>query len=322
MEQPNKDFSYLEIFKKALNITWQNRLLWWFGFFIVLSGVTSSFSYSFDKKTGQSPSQPVWDFFAAHPYMALAIFLLLILLWLIFIILGTLGRGALIRSAYEIYENKKIGFKAGMQEGKKYFWKIILISFVVGLFNLAALIILATPVIFLFSAKSYVIGTILAIIALLIFIPLFFLTAFLKIYGYIYTVLGGLSFWPALDQAYGLLTRNLKKTVLIAVLFIPAGLLLGILMFMLVIPIVIIFFLIGLILFLIAKEIGIAITLILGGLILATIILAVKSAYEVFTQTVWILFFKEIARPKVEEKVTEKETEPEAIPKPSPMENI
>lgn len=318
MENQAKKISYLEILKTAFQITWKHHYLWWFGLFIALSGVMTSFDYSFRGDGAQAPL----NFAMAHPYATLLGSILFIFGLIIFAIFGTIGRGGLINSLGEMAKNKKHDFKTGMRSGKKYFWKIFFISFGIGLFNIAMLTIMITPVAFLFYSKSFIIGTLLAVIALLILLPLLFLTACLRIFGYLYVVLGNISIWAALENAYNLLAENLKATIIILLMFVPIIILFAFIAIALIIPLAIIFSLLGLILFLIFKEAGTTITLVLFGLVTTIALLGIKSFYEVFAQAVWFLFFQEIAKPEEPEKVAEDEKEVEAIPKPAPIENI
>ena len=100
-------------------------------------------------------------------------------------------------------------------------------------------------------------------------------------------------------------------------IFIPLGFLAGLAALAFVLAIVLIFLIPGLLAyFLMAKWIIIVLS-ILGILILLAGILTINSIYAVFAQTIWILFFRQIALPKEEEKVVEIAKEikdPEIVP--------
>lgn len=323
MENQPKKISYLEIFKQAFLLTWKNRYLWWFGLFIALSGVLTSFNYSSENIGNKSPmSQKTLDFLTAHPSLIITGLITFVIIFILLIVIGVLGRGALIKSLGEITAGRKASFKIGMRAGKKYFWKIFLLYFAIGLFNLISLILLATPVVFLFYTKSYIIGGLLGFIAILILIPLFFITSYLKTFGSLYVVLGNLSFSHSLENSYTLLVKNLKSTIILLLLFIPINILVILVAMTLIIPIAIVFSIVGLILFLILKNAGIAITIALAGILIMLIFLILKSIYEVFAQAVWLLFFREIAKPEESEEITEPEKEIETMPEPKPIENI
>jgi len=323
MENQTKKISYLEIFKQAFKLTWKNRYLWWFGLFIALSGILTSFNYSFEgDQNNQLMRQNAQNFLLSHPALIIAGLIVFIVIIALFIIIGILGRGALIGSLGEITADKTANFKIGMRFGRKYFWKIFFINLLLGIFTGALMMILATPIIFLFYAKSFVIGTLLGIIALLIFVPILFLTAFLRIFGYLYIVLGKLPLWLSLENAYNLLTKNIKSAIIFCLLFIPITILLGFFAILLLIPVGIVFLIIGLIMFFLFREVGAVIILTIAIAFAAILFLAIKSVYEVFAQAVWLLYFREIAKPEEPEKIAEEEKEVEVIPKTTPIENI
>jgi len=316
--------SYLEIFKDALKLAWGNKYLWWFGFFIALSEVLLSFEYSFEEEDYDPIKyQSLLDAYSltssAFILISLAVFSVITF---ILLAIDAFGRGALIHSLNETSENRPANFKLGSQAGRKNFWKILSISILIGTFNLLSLIILFAPVVFLFFTKSYIIGTLLGIIAAIIIIPLFFITAFLKIFGYLYVVAGKTSVWGSLENSYNLLLKNLKATFTILLLLLVLNMILLFSFLIILIPFVVIFLLIGGILFLFLEKIGIIITASVAGLLFFALILAIKSIYNVFIQTIWLLFFRSIAKPEAPEKIGEPAMEPKKIPEPNPIENI
>jgi predicted membrane protein len=70
-----------------------------------------------------------------------------------------------------------------------------------------------------------------------------------------------------------------------------------------------IFLIPGLLAYFLMGQWAIIVLSVLGILILLAGILTINSIYAVFAQAVWILFFRQIALPKEEEKVVEIATE-------------
>lgn len=320
MQSDRKKIPYFEIYRQALSLAWKNRFLWWFGLFITFSSAFASFDM--DGRKSASTGRNISDLVMAHQNFAIAAGLAILAIIIILASIGILGRGALIRSINEIIENREADFKSGIRAGKKNFWRIFFIGLGINLFDIAILIILATPVMFLFFTKAYAIGILLAVLAVLILIPLFFLASYLKIFGYIYSVLGDLPALSSLENAYELLAKNLVPSIIILLLFIPIYILLGIAILAVLVPATLFFIMIGFFLTMLFKEIGTEIALILGSITIAICLLSAKSIYEVFAETVWVLFFREIARRDEQEKADEKKEKIETIPTPTPMENI
>lgn len=309
---------YLEIIRKALTITWRHKFLWWFGLMTALVGAGNSFNYSFDRGdnfTGQA-GQQMSAFFTRHPALIFSGVALLILLFFVFLIIGLIGRGALIKSIEKVAASELYDFKMGFFEGKKYFWKLLWLVLALALLIIAAFIILAIPITFLFINKNYVLAILLLSLAFLIIIPLIILAVYLRVYGYLYVVLGELRVRPALENAYALLRKNLGASLLMGLIFILIGISYALAVLLLFVPVIAALFLLGSFLYLLLKTIGIIVAVALGIVLALSITLFLKSIYETFAQTVWILFFHEIAKSKAEEPVAEPAEELKAAPRP------
>lgn len=324
MKKPTDTIPYLGIIKKAWSITRHNRYLWWFGFFVLLGSI-GNMNYSFDRSgnSGLDKSAPhIQKFLEIHPYWII----IGIIVVLFFLSLKILGKGALIKSAYRVTKNQSSSYKSGLKDGKKYFWKLLGLGIIILGYFLAALVILAIPVIFLFTNGNYVIGSFLAVIAVLILIPLVIIFLFLREYGSLYIVLGELKIIPALESSYALFKDNILPSIVMALIFIPLNICLMLLLLLVILPFALIFLVIGLLFYLLLSTMGALAMLFLGIFILVSFLIFVRSVWEVFAQTVWVLFFQEIASPKVKEtakeKVEETEKKEEVFPEPNPVKTV
>ncbi len=249
------------------------------------------------------------EFLAKHA--ALIAFLLgaLFILFLVFLVLSLISRGALIKSTQRILKNESTNFKIGFKDGKGYFGKILAILFFSGLAVAIFIIILAVPVVILFVAKSYIIGSVLAFLALLILVPLLILCKYIQIYASFYVVLANLTPWLAVENAYALFKKNILSSIVMSLLFIPLGIISFLILIALFLISLIIFGLIGLVLFFALKDIGAIIAIALGLLVFIPAAILFYSIFSAFSQVAWVLFFHVIATPK-EKEMVEKETEP------------
>jgi hypothetical protein len=315
--------NYLEIVKKAAEITWKNKRLWWFGFFASLMSAGGSFSSSTengkDFAGGSITQEKVMGFVADHIVLMVGVGIILFIVCILFLVLGIIGRGALIKSIEKTLKKEPIEFRSGMREGKKYFWKILGIGFLSAMFIFLAVLILVAPIAFLIFSKSYIFAILLAFLALAILVPLAILSAYIRIYGSIYTVLGELKIWASIENAYALLRKNLGVSIIMGLIFILLGIILGLSLLMLLVPIMAALVALGAFLYLALKGIGVAIAIGIGAIIILAITLFIRSIYETFAQTIWILFFHEIAKPKVEETVNEEVPEIKSAPTPDPV---
>ncbi len=307
-----KEISYWEIFKKAGKLTWENRYLWWFGFFVSLSAIINFNFYSqHQEKTGylSNSGHFVSSLHSHFSSIGVVGIIIILIIYLVIMAIGIIGRGALISSLNKINQGKTLDFKLGIKEGRKYFWKIFWIAFLITGGVLIMILIIITPIILLFLNQAYLIGSLMGFLAFLIILLLSIVAVFLKIYGYLYVILGELSFLEAINNAYNLFRKNLAISLMVGLLFLGITILWMIILMLFLVPIVLIFFGFSSVLFLIIGKIGILISFLMGGSVLIAIILFFKSLYTVFAQTVWVLLFQEIAKPEEDIMNNELETE-------------
>ncbi|PIR73256.1 MAG: hypothetical protein COU40_03305 [Candidatus Moranbacteria bacterium CG10_big_fil_rev_8_21_14_0_10_35_21] len=319
MKKQIKDIPYLEILKKSWKITWSHKYLWWLGLFISLGSLGTSFNYSSgDNEIITEAGQKFIQFINTHYAIFLTLVLLVSLLFIGLALLSLLARGGLIRSVKNILEGKNVSLKESWKFGRENFLKIFSITLVIGLFMFLALLILIVPIALLFFNHSYWIGGILTFLAILIVIPLFILAFFIRTFGYLYAILGRLSIWSSIENAYFIFSKNIGPSFIMGLIFLPVNILVGLGLLIMLIPLAIVFIILGGLLYLVLQKTGIIIAASIGVLVFLIIILIVKSAYAVFNQTAWLLFFQEIASPKKEEPIIEKvlEIEPKPIPEP------
>ena len=301
---------YRDIIHKAAKITWENKKLWWFGFFASLMSVGSSSSGNGENfPGGKITEEKVADFITNHVTFVIGAGMFLFILFILFLVLRVIGRGALIKSIEKVIKKEAVSFKPGMKEGKKYFWRVLGIGFMSAAFIIFAVIILAAPIVVLFLNKAYVFGVLLTLLAIAILIPLLMLACFIRVYGYLYAVLGDLRIWTSIENAYVLFCKNLGASIIMGMIFVLFSIILGLSIIILLAPVLAALIALGAFLFLALKSIGVAIAIGIGAIIVLAITCFIRSVYETFAQTVWILFFYEIAKPQIEEAVIEEISE-------------
>jgi len=300
-----KNINYIQILKDALKITWKNRYLWWFGFFIILSSCGGFFSTGDSKE--EKDYQQVIDFVSAHFQFVATAFVIIFLIWLALLLVGVISRGALIKSLQKNIEGKMSNFKKGFQDGKKYFWKIILIGILCMIFAMAAMFVFIIPITFLFSSKYFILGGISVFVAIVFLVPVLFFVYFTQIFGSLYAVLADLSVWDSLEKGYRLILKNVWVSILMSLLLILINIIPAILFLIVLIFLAIPFLILGGLLFLIFNTAGAIIVACIAGIIFILLALFLGSIMKVFSQAVWVLFFNEIAKVEKEEIVIEKE---------------
>lgn len=318
--------NYIQILKDAWQITWKNKFLWWFGLLIALGspGFNFNFNPGGNENINDATIKKVLDFITQNMHWIIIGSIIFLAILIILMVIGIIARAGLTKSIDSVSKNKPVGFKQGMKEGKKYFWKLLGLGITIFFLILASVLVLGFPVIFLFVNKSYFVGIFLGLLAFLIFIPVLILVSFLRIYGNLYIVLGELRLSSALEKAYELFQKNFLASIIMELFFIPLGFVLFFAIIFILIPIVIVFLAIGFILYLVSGTPGVIITAGIGIICFLVLLFLLRSAYETFAQSVWYLFFQEIAKSKVEETVLEEvlKKEEEALPAVNPVKTL
>lgn len=305
MNEKKKKIEYIQILKDSWKIIWNNKYLWWFGFFIVLGGYFNlqlpvNKNRDWEEKISAG-REKILSFLNNHFKWITVGLIILAIIAIAILILKIISQVAIIKSVNSLQKGEKSNFSIGFKKGRKYFWKLLVIDLIFGFLALGILVVLFLPVAFLFHIKSYITASLLLILAILIFIPLIILVSFLKKYAYFYLVLAKLGIRRSVESAYQVFRENTLASLIMALLLLVIKIIAGIIMFIIIFPLALIFLLAGLIIYLLLAKIGIFIAAGLGILIFIFIIFLLSSIMTAFFQTAWLLFFKEIATIKIEE---------------------
>ncbi|MFA5776924.1 MAG: hypothetical protein WC906_00545 [Parcubacteria group bacterium] len=319
-----KEVNYLEIIKKSWKITWENKYLWWFGLLLFLGGGTR-FNFpgnsEWSKKAGENEEQ-FRNFLNQHWQLVAGFIVFVVMMCLALIILKLIAKAGLIKALDKVEKKLSVNFKEGFREGKKYFWKILAIGLILGFFIFVLLVVLAIPITLLFSARAFVLGAFSAFFALAIFIPLVVLASFIGKYSIYYVVLSNLGIKASIENGYQIFRKNIIPSIVMALFFIPINIALFILIVTALLSIGTVFLLVGIVLYFTLAKIGVVIAVSLGIFVFIVILFLANSIFQVFCQTTWFLFFREIATVKEEEKIKEVAPEKSTIKKilPEPEE--
>lgn len=310
-----KNIDYLGIMRKSWQITWENKSLWWFGLFVSLGGgINFSLPFNggdFKPETinNQKIQEDVLDFISQYASWIIIAFSIVAAMAIFFSILKIFGRIGLIKLADDIEKGKKVGFRNGIQEGKKFFWKIFFVDLLTGAFIVGIAVVLFLPVGYLFYLEALPAAMLSLFFAIIIMAALAILASFVRMYSFIYIILGRISVSESIENAYAVFNKNISANVIMLLATMLAGILFGVAMAVLLMGIVLFAAILGLILFMLAGKVGAVIAAVIGFLALIPGIFLVGSIKETFCQAAWLLFFREIAEIKEEEKAEETQQE-------------
>lgn len=314
-----KPIPYFEIIKQAFSIAWKNKFLWVFGLLASLGSGMSNMNWSSSRTPEGNGEQAdkIINYAQNHLELIIGIAIAMFVLMIIFFFLRILGNAGLIKASSNIAVYGQSTIKGIFSETKKYFWTLVLVEIIIGLMMLMVVFIMIIPIAYLFMLKSYVLGAVSLVGAILIIIPLAVLACFIRKYSFFHIVIGNMKIKMALEYSYVLFKKNIKESLLMGVIAIAINMVAIIPVFAGVLVVALLFAPFGLIAYLMFAKAGAIAVLIVGGIVGVAILLLFSSAYMTFIQTAWVLFFQHIALEKKEEKeAAEKMTAEEKIPEP------
>jgi hypothetical protein len=304
-----ESIDFPQILKNAWQITWKHRFLWWFGMLIALGsgGGMQYRSIGNQEKNSQGEMmmetwRRIMDHYGTWIWIGVAVIIVLVIIvW----VLRIISQAGIIRSLDQVSRGEATNFASGFAQGKVYFWKIFFIDITISFLLLLLIIVFLVPVIFLFTNKAIVLGILIALMAVAIFIPVAVMAGYMRRYSYYYIVLANLDVREALENSYLVFRRNIIPSIILSLIFIP----ISIIFFLAIISAAIIigasFFILGLIAHFIFSAVAVYIIIGIAILIFVAVVILFRSVFETFVQTVWYLFFKQIASEKIAETVLE-----------------
>ena len=291
--------NYISIIGHAAKVTWQNKFLWIFGFFLMLGNIGR---FSINIRLNESDQwhlmqNSIEQFFMQQNAAIIAVCgILLLAVAIALIVIAIFARAGLITAVNHIERDEQTTIRSAVRTSRIFFWRLFFLSVTAIFALLAAAITLFLPIGFLFSIHATAFGFFSMALAILIFIPLVILVRFLVLYAQFYIVLGDLRIRSALEQAYNLFRKNIGKSILFAILlFITSIVVLCATLFILLIVLFPFLFL-GFVSYLIFQKIGAIVVATIGIIVLLAGFLFIRSIFEAFRLTAWALLFRAIAR--------------------------
>jgi len=323
---------YRQILKKAWQIAWENKILWFFGFFaIALLGnnraynlifnnldiitrkdLTTYFTFRLYKKIFTSPHQIInffnnlGNFIVEKPlsFFLFALIILVIIALVLFLIwLMITSQISLIRNIDRINKNKKIGFKESFK-ASKHFWSVLGLNFIVQIIIYFLFILFIYPTVAYTSFFSRT-TTIFFLLFFLIFVPLSIIIAFLTIYTSSYIILKNQKVFEAINSAWHLFIRNwLPSLEMGLILFlIDLGVTLGLIILIILFSIP--FILLSIIFYFLASKFGLILISILIIIFLVALIIFSTALLSTFQYSAWTLLFLNLTEKNVPSKIVE-----------------
>jgi hypothetical protein len=312
--------NHVDLFKRALEITWRYRPLWLFGFFLALCGGSGGGgNFNFPGGGGNGDFGDLEDLpgtlnIDPNLIIALGIGLLcfILLITLLSVVVQAVTRTALINMVRQIVETQTVTVADGWRSGwSSAAWRLFLVGLVIGI-PVAIIIVLLILVAFLpllltltGDTALTVTGVILTIFtflfALLALIVVLVIISLVRELAWRRAVLGNQGVVASLRQTFNFIKQHLKDVIIVWLLLVGVGIGWAFVSLLVILPVSLVAgILIGIIpaglVYLISNSVvGAAV----AGIPLAILVLILVASfgnafYVIFRSAVWTLAYLEL----------------------------
>lgn len=231
--------SYRKILKKAIQITWKNKYLWFFGLFATLLGVGGEYQM-LDKMSENNGEQVFFNFknslifqqtawnnffenFASNYWnslLSLIVLIGIIFLFVFILVLAVTSQGAIPHQTEKIINKKEkdITLRSGMMAGQKHFWPILGINILLKVFIGLVFLLMSLPIIF--SGGQSMLALCLYIILFIVSIPVILSFSIITKYSVSFMVIKNNKFSESIENAWELFKKNWVTSIEMALLLI------------------------------------------------------------------------------------------------------
>lgn len=299
---------YRDILKQAWFILWHYVWLWPFGLLAALAGNAGEFNsltITPDRLGNQADALAtlrnsiqtndfvnLWETiirsFGQAPLLMFTVTVVTLLVTLALVWLVNMSQASLIHATGKIDLASPTSFTDSAQAGIKFFWPIFWLNLVT---KFATYLILAVA--FLPFLATYLLQgsgwsfTVLMVISFIVSVPVALILGFILRYAANFVVLENAKWWEALERAVNLFFKNWLATIEMALLLFVINLVLGLLMFIFVIP----------------RSFNLDILILLGGfdwitlfrvLPVVIIVIGIGMWFSTYQWLAWTLLFRRI----------------------------
>lgn len=296
---------YGEVLSKAWQIVWKHKVLWIFG---ILAGCGSGggggsggsgarWEQNAPFSSGGNGDmerflQQAGHWISDNWWVVVVIILAVLILWALAIFLGTIGKIGLIRGAFRVDDGaEKLHFGELFRGSMPFFWRIFLLSFLIGLAFLIPLTLLV-----LFGIITAGVGFLCILPLICILVPVLWAVGIVLHQAESAIVIENVRMLDGLQRGWAVFRKNVGPMLLIwlitGVIGVVIGVLIALPMLVVVVPTIVGF----------ATSGGNLPTtaLLVSGLcfvLYLPVLLVVQGILSAYVQSVWTLTFLRLTRP-------------------------
>lgn len=311
---------YTLIFKKAWSLVWHNRFMWVLGFFMMIGG---GFNWiSADKKSSSDEFSVVFEYLHKHLLLTVCLIGMILLVLLALYVLATISKAAIVKAVCNIKIYSQMKIRTMLSSNLCFFWRLFFLDLIFVLVIMGMIVVLILPMAVLFSMRSYIVGSFLALIAAAILIPVVIGAYFIKKYAIFHLIIADTKVKSSIEFGYDLFVTRFRESIVMSLLVFALSLLIFVAMLAIISVVVVIAALLGWIAYLIFGSVGVISTTIVFGLCLLAVLFFMGSFVQAWLLSCWTMFFREIGSIKTEEKVEKKEVVLESEGQPAQPEAV
>jgi hypothetical protein len=297
--------NYGDLLSEAFRITWRNRFLWFFGFFVgggASFNVPSNFGGQQGAPFGATPGPLRWISENLVLFLTLVIALVVVIA-LVFILLAMLSHGALVESVAALHRGELRRFRSAWRAGTANFWRVLWLKGLIFLIALGLALVVLLPVglgvVAVLAATDstglrVLLIALLIVVGFLVLILVFLPFAIINQFALRELVVGRRRVLESIGGGFGLFRRNIGRSLLVWLL--QLGVMLGLGIATLVVVVILGAILLGPAIALFAAEQMTAAVVvgIIGGLLFLVPLFVISGALGAFNHTYWTLAYLQL----------------------------
>ncbi len=304
------NLNFGEVLTKAWQIIWKFKVLWIFGIMAGCAsggggGGNSRFNYNYSGNNPGSVNLPpeIQRFFTQLSHntglligIVAGLLLFFCILWILFLVIGTIGRIGLIKGTLKADEGAEhLGFAELWTESTPYFWRVFLLLLLVWFTTFVLVLLLLIPAIG-FAALTAGIGLLCLCCLVPILIPIIILINLVLEQAIISIIAEDRGIADSLGRGWEVVRLNLGPVLVMALILFVIQVVFG---FVLALPFILIAIpaIVG---FAIGGDIAIRATLIIaaiGFLVYLLIYLLLHGIAIAYVESAWTLTFSRLTHP-------------------------
>lgn len=293
--------NYGDLLSEAFRLTWRNRFLWFFGFFV--GGASFNVPSNFGGQQGApfeaAPGPVRWISENLALFLTLVIALVVVIA-LVYIVLAMLSHGALAESVAALHRGESRRFGPAWRAGTANFWRVLWLKGLIFLMALGLALLILLPVglgvVAVLAATDSTGVRVLFIVLLVLvgFLALIFVFlpfAIINQFALRELVVGRRRVLESIGSGFGLFRGNIGRSLLVWLL--QLGVMLGLGIATLVVVVILGAILLGPAIALFAAEQTTAAVVvgIVGGLLFLVPLFVISGALSAFNHTYWTLAY-------------------------------